>query len=288
MQQPKDTMRKGKQTDKPAPAKGSSRRPAGKGKAKAKEGLLSRPLVRFEVMAESAPWERVLDEHQLYRYRPAVRTERLGHPILRVEAVQNGEHRGFIYLPARYQQLWRELIYGALYWEQSYRWLSQKTVPETDRRMHAAWQTLRANAQITHRQFLIFRRAILHDLLHLKFDDIEQEIRSFSEFGIRLYRDWLLDSFEHAKSTEPEFLALDPSKEDNLEHFSESKPLLFNFHQLFSIQKVDTVATTATCIHLKAIRGGMDPWISTPGSQNASLLASGPSTSNHMRRGAAY
>ena len=70
-------------------------------------------------------------------------------------------------------------------------------------------------------QYLLCRRMVLEELMDLRFDS-EPVVHSLIEFGIRESRDWLFETFEHAKKQGPKYLYLDPTLPNNKREFGES------------------------------------------------------------------
>lgn len=197
---------------------------------------MPKPLTHFEIPTDTSKSMRTLRREQLYRYGAPEPKRYLGCALLRAEVFRNDEHRGYVYIPPQYENLWRELVYGAIYWEKAACWLKGK-VSSFRRPLKTAVETLRANAEIKHRQFLLCRRTILQELQLLRFDPNDRnQVFTFIEFGIRFYRDLLNDSFNYAYATGQMYLALDPTRAENLPIFSKSMSpsVLVHAHPLSS------------------------------------------------------
>jgi hypothetical protein len=68
-------------------------------------------------------------------------------------------------------------------------------------------------------QHLVYQHAVLEELMKLRFDNHEPVVHSLIEFGIRDSRDWMFESFEHAKKEGARYLRLDPTVGENKQEF---------------------------------------------------------------------
>jgi hypothetical protein len=162
-----------------------------------------------------------------------------GQPLLSITVKRNDKHEGYIYVPIRYQELWRRLRYSVFYWEKALQWYEEKIKAFGTSRTptEEGIEILRDNAGVKYVQYLICQRKVLEELMKIRFDHVNAlHLQTFLEFGIRHFRDWLHDDFSYAQKAGSSYLSLDPTEPANMAKFSELKSSRFRT-SLTSVQK---------------------------------------------------
>lgn len=138
----------------------------------------------------------------------------------------NNKPLGGVILPLNYYPLWRRLVYGALLQEKMYEaWISRTNRLKNKKKLTAIEgeeMNLRNMAGVRLVQYLLCRRLVLKELMGLRFDNPNPVVHSLIEFGIRESRDWLFETYEHAKVEGPKYLRLDPTSKKNKKVFGMS------------------------------------------------------------------
>ncbi|KIL54654.1 hypothetical protein M378DRAFT_18685 [Amanita muscaria Koide BX008] len=183
--------------------------PRSKRRGNATRKTLVDPVNDFKIPSQS--WKiktkNLLPKSEKIFYNPPEHVTYMGRPLLRIAANRNDEFEGFIYVPVKYEKLWRHLIYGAIYWERAFEWVE-------------ATVTLRENAWVKYIQYMICRRKVLKELMKVRLDGIGDTLLPiFMEFGIRHFHDWLHDSFDNAKKGSAKYMRMDPTVPANLAQF---------------------------------------------------------------------
>jgi hypothetical protein len=194
-------------------------------KGKAKATLLVEPIREFAIPSHSWKVNAILPpKEQRIDYDPPKHVTYMGRPLLRIAAKKKEEFQGYIYVPLKYEKLWRHLIYGAIYWAKAYEWCDRilfKMVGTCGEIAVRATENLRDNAGVKHVQYMICRRKILEELMKVRWDGMgDIFLPTFMEFGIRHFRDWLHDDYAHAQQAGPEYLGMDPTVPANEAQFS--------------------------------------------------------------------
>ena len=141
----------------------------------------------------------------------------------------NNEHAGGGgggFVPLKYYDLWRRLVYGALFQEKMYEaWIGRTKRLKKKTRLNpieVEEMRLKRLAGVRFVQYLFYRRLILADLKKLTFEDPQLVVHSLIEFGIREFRDWMSETFENAKKEGGIYLRLDPTAPKNKKAFRTS------------------------------------------------------------------
>lgn len=158
-------------------------------------------------------------KHLNIKYCKPEHVQRMGRPLLRMTVMHKGNKWGYLFVPVRYEELWRQLRYSVMYWEKAWRWYEERLskVETAGSGTEAALKSLRKNAGVKLVQYMVCQRKILEELMGLQFDGTGQfSLPIFMEFGIRHFRDWLHDSFEFAQAQGKKYLAIDPTLKSNM------------------------------------------------------------------------
>ena len=190
---------------------------------------LAAPLKEFKIPIVS--WRP--NEKQFREFRKNSRvtytvpeiTDIMGKKWYRVAAYDVHDNLlGEFALPIKYNQLWRRLIYGALFQEKMYKAWILRTKPLKGKSLNAVEEEevrLKNMAGVRLIQYLLYRRRVLEELMELRFENSKPVVHSLIEFGIRESRDWLFETFENAKKQGAEYLHLDPTVQKNKKEFGE-------------------------------------------------------------------
>ncbi|KAG5652113.1 hypothetical protein H0H81_006250 [Sphagnurus paluster] len=155
-----------------------------------------------------------------------------GMTWMMVEVHREQVSLGWVMIPASYYPLWRRLMWGATWFEMVWELWEEETRKvnaKSTRSQLDEWVLVaRRLAAMRAVWYARFRRVILQELLNIKSDQWSDEepegnpiLSLFIEFGIRDYRSWLFDAFEDIYDAERDYLELDPTAPENLEHFDE-------------------------------------------------------------------
>ena len=138
----------------------------------------------------------------------------------------NNEHAGGFFLPLKYYELWRRLVYGALFQEKMYEaWIGRTKRLRKKKRLspiEAEEIRLKKTAGVRFVQYLFYRRLVLVELKNLTLVDPQPVVHSLIEFGIRESRDWMSQTFEDAKKEGKLYFRLDPTAPVNKKAFGAS------------------------------------------------------------------
>jgi hypothetical protein len=196
-----------------------------------KSGYLAAPLKDFKIPIVS--WRPNTSEFREFQfssrltYTAPEKVKIKGKEWYRVAAHDfNNEHLGGFFLPLKYYELWRRLVYGALFQEKMFEaWIGRtkrlnkkKTLSPIDNEEIRIKNT--AGVRLV--QFLFYRRLVLEELMKLTFETPDPVVHSLIEFGIRESRDWMSETFENAKIQGGKYLRLDPTASKNKKVFRAS------------------------------------------------------------------